>query len=651
MSPSSQVDSQSNEIKVTLPDGSQRVYPSGTTLNEVAKSIGAGLARASLAARVNGEMKDMAAPLKNDAAVNFATAKTEEGVDVIRHTTAHLMAMAVQKLYPGTQVTIGPVIDNGFYYDFLFPAGVRVNEEDFAKIEAEMAAIVKQDFPVAREVVTREEAVKTFTDIKEHFKVEIIKDLPQDVEISVYKMGGWFDLCVGPHVPSTGKLGAFKLTSVAGAYWRGDEKNAQLTRIYGTAWGDKAQLEAYLKRIEEAKKRDHRLLGKQLGLFSFHKEAPAHPFFHAKGYALFNTLMRFMRKSNTDFGFNEVGTPLVMNVELWHKSGHYDNYRENMYFTDVDETQAAIKPMNCPGHCLVYASDRHSYRELPLRLSEFGRVHRHERSGVTHGLMRVRSFTQDDAHVFCTPEQIGQEVNAILDQIDRAYKGLGFNEYKVELSTRPEKSIGSDQVWNVAEAALQNALESRGQPYKLNPGDGAFYGPKIDFHLVDSIGRTWQCGTVQLDFSMPSRFGLEYVGSDDKMHTPVMIHRAVLGSIERFLGIFIEHYAGHFPIWAAPVQVRVVNVAEDQREYAEKVTAELRAAGVRVELDARREKLGYKIREAQLLKTPYMLVIGDKELQAGQVTARFHDGKNLEPMSVSGFVEHIKSECGALWQL
>lgn len=645
------VSTQMNEIKVTLPDGSQRHYPVGTTLNEVAKSIGAGLARASLAAKVNGQMRDMATALVEDSTVNFATPKTEEGVDVIRHTTAHLMAMAVQKLYPGTQVTIGPVIDNGFYYDFLFPAGVKLNEEDFPKIEAEMAAIVKQDFPVAREVVTRDEAVKTFTEIKEHFKVEIIKDLPQEAEISVYKMGGWFDLCVGPHVPSTGKLGAFKLTSIAGAYWRGDEKNAQLTRIYGTAWGDKAQLEAYLKRIEEAKKRDHRVLGKQLGLFSFHKEAPAHPFFHAKGFALFNTLMRFMRKSNTDFGFNEVGTPLVMNVELWHKSGHYDNYRENMYFTDVDETQAAIKPMNCPGHCLVYASERHSYRELPLRLSEFGRVHRHERSGVTHGLMRVRSFTQDDAHVFCMPEQIGQEVNAILDQIDRAYKGLGFSEYKVELSTRPEKSIGSDQVWNVAETALQNALESRGQVYKLNPGDGAFYGPKIDFHLVDSIGRTWQCGTVQLDFSMPSRFGLEYVGSDDKMHTPVMIHRAVLGSIERFLGIFIEHYAGHFPIWAAPVQVRVVNVAEDQREYAEKVTDELRAAGVRVEVDVRREKLGYKIREAQLLKTPYMLVIGDKELQAGQVTARFHDGKNLPPMSVAGFIEHIKSECGDLWQL
>lgn len=643
--------SNSAQVKVTLPDGSERQYPAGTTLNDVAKSIGAGLARAALAAKVNGQMKDMAAALTTDATVNFVTPKTDDGVDVIRHTTAHLMAMAVQKLYPGTQVTIGPVIDNGFYYDFLFPAGVKVNEGDFPKIEAEMQAIVKNDFPVAREVVTRDEAIKTFTEIKELFKVEIIRDLPKDVEISVYKMGGWFDLCVGPHVPSTGKLGAFKLTSVAGAYWRGDEKNAQLTRIYGTAWGDKAQLDAYLTRLEEAKKRDHRVLGKQLELFSFHKEAPAHPFFHQKGYALFNSLMRFMRRSNDAYGFNEVGTPLVMNVELWHKSGHYDNYRDNMYFTQVDENEAAVKPMNCPGHCLIYGNERHSYRELPLRLSEFGRVHRHERSGVTHGLMRVRSFTQDDAHVFCTPDQIGEEIHRILDQIDKAYKGLGFGEYKVELSTRPEKSIGSDQVWNVAETALQNALEKRGQAYKLNPGDGAFYGPKIDFHLVDSIGRTWQCGTVQLDFSMPMRFGLEYVGSDDKMHTPVMIHRAVLGSIERFLGIFIEHYAGHFPVWAAPVQARVINVAEDQREYAEKVYAELKAAGVRVEIDARREKLGFKIREAQLLKTPYMLVVGDKELQTGEVTARYHNGTNLPAMSIAKFVDHIKGECGDLWQL
>jgi threonyl-tRNA synthetase len=641
----------SAQVKVTLPDGSQREYPQGTTLNEVAKSIGAGLARAALAAKVNGQMKDMAARLDGDSLVNFVTPKNEEGIDVIRHTTAHLMAMAVQKLYPGTQVTIGPVIENGFYYDFLFPAGVKINEADFPKIEAEMQAIVKNDFAVAREVVTRDEAIRTFTGIKELFKVEIIRDLPADVEISVYKMGGWFDLCVGPHVPSTGKLGAFKLTNVAGAYWRGDEKNAQLTRIYGTAWGDKAQLDAYLTRLEEAKKRDHRVLGKQLELFSFHKEAPAHPFFHRKGYALFNSLTRFMRRSNDHYGFSEVGTPLVMNVELWHKSGHYDNYRENMYFTQVDENEAAVKPMNCPGHCLIFASDRHSYRELPLRLSEFGRVHRHERSGVTHGLMRVRSFTQDDAHVFCMPEQIGEEVNRILEQIDKAYKGLGFNEYKVELSTRPAKSIGSDQVWNVAETALQNALEKRGQVYKLNPGDGAFYGPKIDFHLVDSIGRTWQCGTVQLDFSMPARFGLEYVGSDDKMHTPVMIHRAVLGSIERFLGIFIEHYAGHFPLWAAPVQARVVNVSEDQREYAEKVYAGLKAAGVRVEIDSRREKLGYKIREAQLLKTPYMLVVGDKEQQTGEVTARFHDGKNLPPMSIDKFVDRVKSECGDLWQI
>ena len=634
------------QFKVKLPDGSERQYEAQTSYLKVAESIGAGLAKAALAVKANGELLDLTRTITQDVVLEIITNKNPAGLDVIRHTTAHVLAMAVQKLWPGTQVTIGPVIENGFYYDFAFRDEVKINDGDLEAIESEMNAIVSANHLVMREEVSRDQAVETFGGVGETFKVQIIKDLPADAVISVYKMGGWFDLCLGPHVPSTSKLGAFKLMSVAGAYWRGDEKNARLTRIYGTAWGDKKELEAHLARLEEAKKRDHRVLGKQLDLFSFHPEAPANPFFHPKGQMLFNLMVAYMRRSNKDFGFNEVGSPLIMDVELWKKSGHYDNYRENMYFTDVDDNQAAVKPMNCPGHCLIYGNGRHSYRDLPMRLSEFGRVHRHERSGVTHGLMRVRSFAQDDAHDFCTHEQIAEEVQLILKQIDTVYKGLGFQEYRVELSTRPAKSIGSDEMWEKAENSLRECLVEAGLAFQLNPGDGAFYGPKIDFHLIDSLSRSWQCGTVQLDFSMPERFGLEFKGSDDKPHTPVMIHRAVLGSLERFLGIFIEHYGGHFPLWAAPVQVKVITVTDGQLDYAKGVHRELKETGVRAEIDIRKEKLGFKIREAQLQKIPYMLVIGDREVETTTVTARYKDGVNLEPTSTSGFIARVISECG-----
>ncbi len=636
-------------VNLTLPDGSVRAVAGGTTGLDVAKSIGAGLARAALAIKLDGKTTDLSRPITKDAALEIVTSKSADASDVIRHSTAHVLAMAVQKLWPGTQVTIGPVIENGFYYDFSFPAGVKISETDLEKIEKEMTAICKADHLITREVVARKDAVKTFSDMGEAFKVEIIKDLPEGEDISVYKMGGWFDLCVGPHVPATGKLGAFKLTAVAGSYWRGDEKNPQLTRIYGTAWPTKEELDAYLHRLEEAKKRDHRVVGKQLGLFSMQREAPAAPFFHPKGTVLLNQLFRFMRKSNADYGFEEVSTPLIMDVGLWHKSGHYENFRENMYFTKVDEDDAAVKPMNCPGHCLIYANERRSYRDLPVRFSEFGRVHRHERSGVTHGIMRVRSFVQDDAHVFCTADQISSEVDRLIEQIDVAYKRLGFQEYKVVLALRPEKRLGSDEIWDRAEKALSDVLKSRGLSFKVAPGEGAFYGPKIEFHLVDTIGRTWQCGTIQLDFSMPARFELEFQGSDDKPHTPVMIHRAVLGSMERFMGIFIEQYAGHFPIWAAPVQARVVTVTEAQNGWAEKVHQELKAAGLRVELDIRREKLGFKIREAQLQKVPWMIVIGDKEVTGQTVAPRFHDGSTLEPMSTRAFIDKIIADCGPQW--
>ena len=508
-----------------------------------------------------------------------------------------------------------------------------------------MRKLLKTNHPFSRRVVTKEEAITTFKGMGEHFKVEVIEGLDPQEDVSIYDLGAdWFDLCAGPHVPSSKHLGVFKLTHIAGAYWRGDETRDQLTRIYGTAWATQEQLDEHLFRIEEAKKRDHRVLGKKLGLFSFHDEAPANAFFHPKGTQLYNNLQEYMRQSNRQAGFEEVGTPLVMNVDLWHRSGHYDNYKENMYFTDVDDKEAAIKPMNCPGHCLIYKAERHSYRSLPLRFAEFGRVHRHEPSGATHGLFRVRTFIQDDAHIFCTKEQIREEIQGVLRQIDKVYRHMGFEKFRMELSTRPEKSIGTDEVWKAAEDALEAVLKDSGKDWVLNPGDGAFYGPKIDCHLIDSLGRSWQCGTVQLDFSMPERFGLEYLGSDDKKHTPVMIHRAVLGSFERFLGIMIENYAGRFPLWLAPEQVKVIPIGDRHSDYAKDVTQRLIADGYRVTLDARNERLNFKIREAQMTQVPYMLVLGDDEVANKTLSPRRVNGDQLEAMSLESFAKTLRDE-------
>lgn len=638
-------------VFLTLPDGSKREVAKNIKYSEVAAGIGAGLARAALGVKVDDAVLDMTREVTGDARISFITGDSEDGLEIIRHSTAHVLAMAVQRLWPGTKVTIGPVIKDGFYYDFEFPSGVKVSEKDFPEIEKTMKAIIAEKHPVVREEVSKDTAVRLFNELGESYKIEIISGFDPKDPITIYRMGNWFDLCRGPHVPSLDKLGVFALTAIAGAYWRGDSSKAMLTRIYGTAWNKKEELKAYQERIEEAKRRDHRVLGKQLDLFSFHEESPANPFFHERGAFLYNRLIAYARRFNDKYGFNEVGTPLLMNVSLWEKSGHYDNYKENMYFTDIDETKAAVKPMNCPGHCLIFSSRKRSYRELPLKLSEFGRVHRHEKSGVVNGLFRVRSFVQDDAHIFCQVDDLQEMIGLVLRQIKEVYTGLGFLEYKMELSTRPEKSIGSDEVWQKAEGALQEALNKHQANYKINPGDGAFYGPKIDFHLVDAIGRTWQCGTVQLDFSMPARFGLEYVGKENRGEQPVMIHRAVLGSIERFLGIFIEHHAGHFPIWAAPVQAQIVNVTKDQEDYGYEVLNRLKELGVRAHFDSRNEKLGYKIREAQLAKVPYMIVIGNNEMNDKKISPRSREGQEFSAMGIEDFVAKVRSECGELWDL
>jgi threonyl-tRNA synthetase len=632
-------------IKISLPDGARREYEAGVTGMDVAKDLNSKLAKKAVAATLNGQTIDLLTPIATDGEVEILTKDDPAVIDVIRHSTAHLLAYAVQKLYPGTQVTIGPVIKDGFYYDFDFPEGVTISDKDLPEIEKEMRRLIKTAQPFTRRVVDRQKAIATFRDMGEHFKVEIIEDLPENEEISLYDLGeNWFDLCSGPHVPSSKYLGAFKLTHVAGAYWRGDERNKQLTRIYGTAWPTQEQLDAHLHRLEEAKKRDHRVLGKKLELFSFHEEAPANAFFHPRGTVLYNQLQNYMRHSNAKAGFEEISTPLVMNVDLWQRSGHYDNYKENMYFTQVDDHEAAIKPMNCPGHCLVFGTGKRSYRNLPVRFAEFGRVHRHERSGVTHGLFRVRTFVQDDAHIFCQPEQIEDEIKGVLKQIDDVYKYMGFEQYRLELSTRPEKSIGRDDVWEIAEKALQSVLEQSDHDWQLNPGDGAFYGPKIDCHLIDSLERSWQCGTVQLDFSMPERFGLEYIGADDAKHTPVMIHRAVLGSLERFLGILIEHHGGRFPLWLAPEQVRIIPIGDRHAEYAEMVAKQLAEQEFRVHTDTRNERLNFKIREAQLLQIPYMVVIGDDELSQQRLSPRRVTGEQLEPMDITSFSKHLHDQ-------
>jgi len=584
--------------------------------------------------------------LPDGAEIGILTDRDPEALDLIRHDAAHVMAEAVQELYPGTKVTIGPAIENGFYYDFDFPDEVKVTDADLEKIEAAMRAHIEADEAFERRDVPVAEAIEIFEGQGEDYKVELIRDLisNEGVEtVSLYRNGPFEDLCRGPHGPSTGRIKAIKLSSLAGAYWRGDEKRQMLTRIYGTAFFSKKELNKHLERIEEAKKRDHRRLGPQLGIFMLREEAPGMPFWLPNGTTLLHLIEGEVQAQLRKRGYKEIATPQVLDEELWHRSGHWDNYRDDMYFMQSDEKRLALRPMNCPGACLVFDSERHSYRELPLRLAEFGRVSRNEREGVLHGLLRVRAFTQDDAHVYCTEEQIADEVADICEAIDELYARFGFEDVRVELSTRPEKSMGSEEQWAKAEAALKEALDRQGREYEINPGDGAFYGPKIDFHVTDALGRSWQCGTCQLDFQMPERFDLNYVGADDAAHRPVMIHRALLGSMERFAGILIEHYAGRFPVWLAPVQAIVLPVSDRHNEYADQVLTELREAGVRVEADDRSESVGKKIRDAELGRYPYMLVVGDREQEAGAVAVRSHEEGELGAMPVAAFAERVRS--------
>jgi threonyl-tRNA synthetase len=627
-------------MQVQLPDGSLKDVPNDATVAQVAQSIGKRLARDAVAGKVNGKIVDLAAKVPDKAKVEILTPKSKDGVDVIRHSTAHLMAMAVQELFPGTQVTIGPVIENGFYYDF--GTDRPFTDEDLRRIEEKMAEIARRDLPIQREVWTRDDAIKLFDQIGEKYKVQIIRDIPGDETLTIYRQGEWFDLCRGPHVPSTGRLGAFKLLSVAGAYWRGDERNAMLQRIYGTAWPDHKELEEYLKRLDEAKARDHRKLGKELQLFTFSHFAPSMPIFLPKGAVIYNELIEFIRAFYRRDGYREVVTPLLWDTELFKISGHYDNYRDNMFFSEVEEREYALKPMNCPGDIQIYAMERHSYRDLPIRLANFARLHRYERSGATHGLTRVRSFAQDDAHIFITPEQIQPEIERELNLIKEIYDVFGFTDVKIALSTRPEKRIGADAMWDAAETALEQALKKKGLPYRTDPGEGAFYGPKLDYQVTDAIGRAWQLGTVQVDYAQPERFQLTYIGADNAEHRPVMIHRAILGSFERFIGIIIEHFAGAFPVWLAPVQTIVLPLSEKFVDYANDTATKLRAAGLRVDVDTSNETLGAKIRNAQLQKIPYMLVVGEKEASSGTLSLRKRTGGDQGSISIEEFLAEAK---------
>jgi threonyl-tRNA synthetase len=627
-------------MNVQLPDGSIKEVPENATIADVAASIGKRLAKDALAGKIDGKVVDVYTPVPEGAKVEIITPKSEAGIDTIRHSTAHLMAMAVQELFPGTQVTIGPVIENGFFYDF--GTDRPFTDEDLRRIEEKMQEIVKRDLPVHREVWTRDEAIATFEKLGEGYKVEIIKSIPGDEPLSVYRQGEWFDLCRGPHVPSTGRLGAFKLTSVAGAYWRGDERNAMLQRIYGTAWADQKELDDYLKRIEEAKARDHRKLAKELDLAMWSNFAPSMPIFLPKGAVIYNELIDFVRGYYRRDGYTEVITPLVWDTELFKISGHYDNYRDNMFFSHIDEREYGVKPMNCPGHTQIFAHERRSYRDLPLRIADFARLHRYERSGVTHGLTRVRSFAQDDAHLFVTADQIEDEMNRELRLIKEMYDVFGFADVKIALSTRPEKRLGSDEMWDNAERSLENALKQNNVEYHINPGEGAFYGPKLEFQVHDAIGRPWQLGTIQLDYAMPERFGLSYIGADNSEHTPVMIHRAILGSIERFVGIVTEHFAGAFPFWLAPVQVTVLPLSERFVDYANAVGRQLVRADIRTEVDRSNEKLGAKIRTAQLKKIPFMLVVGEKEADSGTVALRKRTGGDQGTLTVDALIAEAK---------
>ena len=608
-----------SEVNIILPDGSSKSFVAGTTLGEAVKQISNSLAKKVLAADVNGELTDLREVLVEGSKVSFLTFAEDGGKHAFRHTASHVMAQAVKRLWPDAQLAIGPAIENGFYYDIDMEH--KLVPEDLPKIEAEMSRIVKENLPIEKVLMERQEALDFFAAKHENYKVELINDLPADAVISAYKEGDFTDLCAGPHLASTGKVKAFKLQSIAGAYWRGDEKNKMLQRIYGTAFEKKEELEEYLHLLEEAARRDHRKLGKELGLFVIKEEGPGFPFFLPKGMAVRNALEDFWREVHHDYDYEEVRTPIILSQHLWETSGHWFHYRENMYTTQIDGAEYAIKPMNCPGGILVYANEMHSYRDLPIRMAELGLVHRHELSGALHGLFRVRSFTQDDAHVFMTPSQIKEELMSVIDLFGRIYSQFGLS-YHVELSTKPEGAIGDDAIWELATEALREAIEAKGIPYRINEGDGAFYGPKLDFHIRDSIGRTWQCGTIQLDMNLPERFNLEYIAEDGQKHRPIMIHRACFGSMERFIGILIEHFAGAFPTWMAPVQVKILPISEKHVEYAEKLRKAFKDAYVRVELDDRSEKIGYKIRQAQMEKVSYMLVVGDKEVEEGKVAVR-----------------------------
>ena len=625
--------------EITLPDGSRKSFTEPVTVKEVAESIGPGLAKAAIAGEVDGKLVDVDYRICYNGDLRIITARDDEGIEIIRHSTAHLMAQAVKRLYPETQVTIGPTVEHGFYYDFA--RDEPFHPEDLEMIEAEMRRIVSEDLPVDRTELPRDEAVAFFRDQGEEYKARIIEDIPADETLSLYRQGDFIDLCRGPHVPSTGKLGAFKLTKLAGAYWRGDSNNEMLQRIYGTAWGDKKQLKAYLKRLEEAEKRDHRKLGKQLGLFHTQAEAPGMVFWHDHGWRIYRLIQDYIRDRLEQAGYQEVHTPEVVDISLWQKSGHWDNFADNMFITSSEERSYAIKPMNCPCHVQIFNQGLRSYRDLPLRMAEFGSCHRNEPSGSLHGLMRVRNFVQDDAHIFCTPEQMRDEVLAFNELVFDVYRDFGFDDIAVKLSTRPEQRVGSDAVWDRAEAALKDALESREIPYETQPGEGAFYGPKIEFSLTDCIGRVWQCGTMQVDFSMPDRLGAAYVDEHGEKQVPVMLHRAILGSVERFIGVLIEHYAGNLPVWLAPVQVQVLNITDAQADYARSVAKRLTKLGFRAECDLRNEKIGFKIREQTLAKVPFLLVVGDREMADGTVAVRQRDGADLGAMRVEAFADRL----------
>ena len=627
---------------IKLPDGSVRQFAEPVTVDEVAASIGPGLAKAALAGRVNGTLVDTSFRIEADAELAIVTERDKDGLDVIRHSTAHLLAHAVKTLFPDAQVTIGPVIENGFYYDFAYKRPF--TPEDLAAIEKKMSELAKKDYPVTREVLPRDQAVALFKGMGEHYKAEIIASIPEDQAIGLYREGDFVDLCRGPHVPSTGKLKVFKLMKVAGAYWRGDSRNEMLQRIYGTAWAKKEEQEAYLHMLEEAEKRDHRKLGTQLDLFHMQEEAPGMVFWHPKGWTLWQQVEQYMRRVYQDNGYQEVRCPQILDRSLWEKSGHWENYREHMFTTESEKRTYAVKPMNCPGHVQIYNAGLRSYRELPLRYGEFGACHRNEASGALHGIMRIRAFTQDDGHIFCTEDQILPECVAYTALLQQVYADFGFTQIVYKLATRPDKRVGADELWDKAEAALAESLRASGVAYEMLPGEGAFYGPKIEYHLKDNIGRSWQCGTIQVDFSMPGRLGAEYVAEDNARKVPVMLHRAIVGSMERFIGILIEHYAGAMPLWLSPLQVVALNISGGQAEYTGQVAEELRRAGFRAEADLRNEKITYKIREHSIQKLPYQLIIGEQEKAASKVAVRTRSGEDLGQMTLAEFIQRLQQE-------